>query len=255
MIGWSRSCRTGLYRRKEELALHTILFDLDGTLLPMDDGAFQEIYNRGLLSAIPCPDPKGLLRAIWTGVKVMTQNDGARTNSEAFWEHFLRETGLDCETCEEGFLRYYTGAFRDCVAACRPSPLSREIVDTLREKGYTVALATTPLFPREATAVRLGWAGLEEAQFALVSTYEDFHFAKPSPNYFREFCARLGVDTADCLHIGNDVWEDGAAREAGLSVALVTDCLINRRELPLDGYPLYTLEQLAVWARQLPPCV
>ena len=220
----------------------------------MDDSAFQEIYNRGLLSAIPSPDPKGLLRAVWTGVKVMAGNDGSRTNSEAFWDYFLPATGLDRDTCEKGFLDYYTGAFRECAAACRPSPLSREIVETLRAKGYTVALATTPLFPREATAVRLGWAGLEEGQFALVSTYEDFHFAKPSPGYFREFCARLGAEPADCIHFGNDVWEDGAAREAGLSVGLVTDCLINRRDLPLDGFSLYTLESLAAWARNLPPC-
>ena len=220
----------------------------------MDDAAFQEIYNRGLLAAIPCPDPKGLLRAVWSGVKVMAGNDGSRTNSEAFWEHFLRETGLDRETCEKGFLDYYTGAFRDCAAACRPSPLSREIVETLRAKGYTVALATTPLFPREATAVRLGWAGLEEGQFALVSTYEDFHYAKPAPGYFREFCGRLGVDPAECVHFGNDVWEDGAAREAGLAVGLVKDCLINTRDLPLDGFTCYTLETLAAWARALPAC-
>ena len=240
--------------RKEERNLHTILFDLDGTLLPMDDKAFLEIYNRGILSAIPCPDPKGLLRAVWSGVKVMAGNDGGRTNAEAFWEHFLRETGLDRGSCEKSFHDYYTGAFHNCAAACRPSPLSREIVETLRAKGYTVALATTPIFPREATAVRLAWAGLEEELFTLVSTYEDFHFAKPSPNYFREFCARLGAEPQDCIHFGNDVWEDGAAREAGLSVSLVTDCLINSRDLPMDSFPCYTLETLAAWARALPPC-
>ena len=55
-------------------------------------------------------------------------------------------------------------------------------------------LRPVPLFPKTATLQRLSWAGflLQEYPFELVSTYEDFHFAKPQPAYFMEVMARIG---------------------------------------------------------------
>ena len=40
-----------------------------------------------------------------------------------------------------------------------------------------MALATTPMFPKKATLERMRWAGLDPDDFALVTTYEDYHFA------------------------------------------------------------------------------
>ena len=55
--------------------------------------------------------------------------------------------------------------------------------------------------------------------------------------------------------VGNDVEEDGAARAAGMDVILVTDCLINKKNLPLDGFYLSTLRDVLTWAEQLPALV
>lgn len=68
----------------------TVLFDLDGTLLPMDQDTFTHGYFK-LLAAKLAPhgyEPKQLVEAIWTGTEAMVRNDGSRTNEAAFWNKF-----------------------------------------------------------------------------------------------------------------------------------------------------------------------
>ena len=55
-----------------------ILFDLDGTLLPMDQEEFTNGYFK-LLAAKMAPhgyEPKSLVDALWMGVGAMVKNDG-----------------------------------------------------------------------------------------------------------------------------------------------------------------------------------
>ena len=68
----------------------TILFDLDGTLLPMDQDAFTRGYFK-LLAQKLAPhgyDPAALVDNIWAGTAAMVGNDGKRTNEAAFWDRF-----------------------------------------------------------------------------------------------------------------------------------------------------------------------
>lgn len=56
----------------------TILFDLDGTLLPMDQEAFTTGYFKSLAKKL-APygyEPKSLVDAIWAGTAAMVKNDG-----------------------------------------------------------------------------------------------------------------------------------------------------------------------------------
>ena len=55
--------------------INTILFDLDGTLLPMDQDAFMEIYFRELSKrCLPLGyEPKALVDAVWKGTGAMVK--------------------------------------------------------------------------------------------------------------------------------------------------------------------------------------
>ena len=68
--------------------IKTILFDLDGTLLPMDQDKYVESYFRLLVKRMsPLGiDGKELIDAIWHGTKAMVLNDGKKTNRDVFWE-------------------------------------------------------------------------------------------------------------------------------------------------------------------------
>ncbi len=231
--------------------MNTVLFDLDGTLLPMDTLSFVKIYLHTLSKAFPEIPAELLQKGIMGGLKAMENNPGGKSNRSVFAESFAA-LGLEFYSRESRFLQYYNTDFRDCLAACQPTPLAREITDLLLEKGYTVAIATNPIFPRDATRNRLKWIGLDPDRFALVTTYEDIDRAKPDPEYFREVCRRIGKRPEECVHIGNHVREDGGARDAGIPVMLVTDCLINHDQTPLDDFWVGTLEDVRNWAAELP---
>ena len=67
-----------------------ILFDLDGTLLPMDQDVFVKDYL-GRMARFLAPhgyDPQLLVKALWAGTGAMVQNDGSTRNEDTFWRVF-----------------------------------------------------------------------------------------------------------------------------------------------------------------------
>ena len=89
--------------------LQAIFFDLDGTLLPMDNDVFIQVYFKLLSKAAlqwGYSDTDGLVKAIWTGVKAMVENRGLCTNEEAFWKAFCAIVGDDCKKDIPRFNRF-----------------------------------------------------------------------------------------------------------------------------------------------------
>jgi phosphoglycolate phosphatase-like HAD superfamily hydrolase len=63
------------------------LFDLDGTLLPLDMDRFIEVYFQEMSKALhDIIEPKKLISSIWAGTDAMVKNIGSRTNEEVFIE-------------------------------------------------------------------------------------------------------------------------------------------------------------------------
>lgn len=207
-----------------------ILFDLDGTLLPMVQEEFTSGYFK-LLAAKMGPygyDPQLLVDALWQGVGAMVQNNGKEPNADRFWEVFNAKLGKDARKDEPIFDSFYTTEFKDAIQFTQPTPLSPQLVAAAREKAERVILATNPLFPRCGQHTRLDFVGLKDSDFDWVTDYENSHFCKPNPAYYREILAQFDLHPADCLMIGNDMEEDIVpATQLGMEAFLVTDCLIN----------------------------
>ena len=235
-------------------ARKNILFDLDGTLLPMDMDVYLRIYIAGLAVQIPHIPAEKMQQVLWEGIFAMMKNDGKCTNREAFAQVFTARTGMDYYENEEKFRRFYETDYQKCMASCTPVPEAAQIMDVLQKKGYRLIIATSPLYPDIATAARLQWAGLADKTYPLVTTFDAFHYAKPNPLYYQEVCEKLGVTPQECIMVGNDAEEDGAAQGVGMEMILVTDCLINKKNLPLEGFRRATLKDVLVWAQNLPVC-
>lgn len=216
--------------------ISTVLFDLDGTLLPMDQDEFMRAYF-GLLAKKLVPhgyDPKKLVSAILQGCKAMIRNDGEKTNEEIFWGEFVRIFG-DCVRADYPiFEEFYINDFDKARTSCGFDPSARTVVEELRRMGYRVALATNPLFPAAATERRIKWAGLSASDFEIYTTYENSKFCKPNLKYYIELTEKLKVDPRECLMVGNDVGEDMIASELGMQVFLVTNCLINKSDTDIS---------------------
>lgn len=215
----------------------TVLFDLDGTLLPMELEAFTNAYF-GLLAKKAAPygyDPETLAAAVWKGTKAMVKNDGAMKNCDRFWQTFAEVLGEEVLKLRPVFDGFYANEFHGVKVATGDNPLARRAVDGLKARGYDVILATNPLFPAVGIKTRLSWIGLVPEDFLEVTSYEDYSYCKPNPAYFGEILEKTGKRPEECLMVGNDTAEDLSALELGLDVYLVTDCLINNDGRDISG--------------------
>ena len=231
-----------LYMKKLELRKN-VLFDLDGTLLPMDMEAFQNIYFRGLCKSLPEFEPKKLVEYIWKGTASMVKG-GLETNRERFADTFTKLSGMDYYKNEDRFIKYYETDFQKCKEVCPITDTSKNIVNTLRDKGYLVAIATNPIFPQIATYSRINWIGLDPKSFPLVTTFENSKNCKPNLEYYKDVLKALNIKAEETVMIGNDVLEDGIASKLGIKVILISDCLLNPNNLPTENFEVYTLEEL-----------
>ncbi len=216
-----------------------ILYDMDGTLVPMDmkeftDGYFKLLAKRLAPYGIPADK---LIDSVWKGTAAMVRNDGSRKNTEAFWELFYKLTEVTDKSIENECDDFYGREFKDAKVFTQDNPLAVEAVKLSREKADIVALATNPLFPMVGQVTRMNWVGLKPDDFDLVTSYESDSFCKPNPRYFEEVCARLGVKPSECLMIGNDEEEDmyAACTVCGMDGFLVTDTMIESKEHPWTG--------------------
>ena len=221
------------------MKITTVLFDLDGTLLPMDQDIFVKTYF-GLLAKRIAPlgyEPEKLIKAIWAGTAAMVKNTGEKTNEAVFWDKFCEIFGENARADEPHFAKFYVEEFDKVQLSCGYTHDSARVIELLKSKGYRVALATNPIFPSIATEKRIAWAGLKPSDFEYFTTYENSRHCKPNPEYYRDVINILGVDPRECLMVGNDVTEDMVAKTLGMKVFLLTDCIINKENKDISAYP------------------
>ena len=212
-----------------------ILFDLDGTLLPMDNDVFVQTYM-GLLTKKMAPhgyDGKLLISALWKGTGEMIKNDGSRTNGEVFWNYCEGVFGKKIYDDVPVFDSFYENEFHQTASVTFPNPLAKKVVALARENADRVILATNPFFPTVAVHSRLSWAKIEPECFDLITTYENSSFCKPNPAYYVEIAEKMGVDPKKCLMVGNNEIEDIAAVQSlGMDTFYLNDYPVCKGEGP-----------------------
>jgi len=201
--------------------IDTILFDLDDTLLGNDMQIFIPRYfallgehARDLMAR------DAFIQALLASTGAMVRNgDTAVSNRDAFWQDFNRRTGLDPQTLEPFFEQFYQTAFHRLAEVTQPRPFVPDLLRACFAQGLQVVIATNPLFPRTAIEARLIWAGVpvSDYPYALVTTYENMHAAKPHPAYYREILAKVGADPANAIMVGDD-WRNDIAPAAAVGL-------------------------------------
>ncbi len=226
--------------------IKNILFDLDGTLLPMDQDNFVKGYFGRLIKKL-APlgyDPQKTIDAIWAGTAAMVKNNGQVANENVFWAKFTDIFGAEALKDKPIFDKYYETEFPKVQADCGFNPEVKNVINKLKCDGFKLVLATNPIFPAVATEERMRWAGLNKNDFLLYTTYENSKYCKPNPAYYTEILEKMGLDPAECLMVGNDAIEDTSAKEVGIDVFLLTDCLINKDNRDIGNYPQGGFDEL-----------
>jgi len=230
-----------------------ILFDLDGTLLPMDQDIFASAYVKGLAvtAATVGYEPTAFSKAVIAGTYAMVKNDGSKTNEEAFWDTLVDIYDGKVKQYMHIFDEFYQTDFQKIQSVCGYEPKAKELVMSIKARGFRVVLATNPLFPTAATESRIRWAGLDPNDFEACTTYEYSRYCKPNPDYYKELLEKLQLTPQECLMIGNDVADDMVASQLGMKVFLLTDCLINKNNSDISLYPHGSYDELEAFVGKL----
>ncbi|MBQ9761428.1 MAG: HAD family hydrolase [Clostridia bacterium] len=217
----------------------TLLFDLDGTLIHMDQDPFLKAYFHHISDhfATLGYDKERFEKSMIQSVITMLQNDGKRLNCEVFWECFCALYGEDLTRDRDKFDNFYATDYELLREYCGPKPGVEIYLKKWKEMGLRLVLASNSVYPPVAYHKRMSWGDLTPAPFEMLTTYENMHYCKPSLGYFTEITEKLGVSPTECLMIGNDVSDDMPARHVGMQVFLLTDYLLNPKGEDVSALP------------------
>lgn len=211
--------------------IKAVLFDLDGTLLPLDTDNFVKKYFQEVAKSFAHKvDPSLFLKALLFGTNKMVENNGEATNEEVFFQNFLPMVDMPREEVFTLFENFYIKEFPKLKEFAGSSPVVQQILERTLDRNLKIVLATNPLFPLIAVEERMRWAGIDGYPWTYITSYENSRSCKPNPLYFQEILDKLNLLPEECIMIGNDAEEDLVAGTLGMKTFLVTDYLIDKGE-------------------------
>ena len=237
--------------------IDTILFDLDGTLLRFKQDVFINTYfsklsnvfiNLGL-------DPELSVKAVWAGTRSMVQNDGSKLNIQRFWDTFSEVMSISdtkLKMVEEACDRFYTSDFNQVKSIAEHSDIPKRLIKQLKDRGYTLVLATNPLFPECGVQSRLKWGDMDAEDFLLITHYGNSSFCKPALDYYKEILSKINKTPQLCLMVGNNPAEDMVVSELGMQVFLVTDYIEDDAKVDISQFRRGTLSEAEAFLLSLP---
>jgi FMN phosphatase YigB (HAD superfamily) len=234
--------------------MDTIIFDLDGTLLPIDMEQFLgQYFNILSKKCAHIAEEKVFKKALWQSTEYMIDNrESHKTNENAFMEDFCPRIQITVDEIAPVLEEFYQSEFKTLKNTTKALEPVKKMIHSLKEKGYTLVIATNPLFPRQAILHRIHWAGLNPEDFDFITDYETMHYCKPHIEFYDEVISRIRKEPKECLMIGNDVQEDLVAARLGMKTFLVEDNIINRSDMEIISDYRGTYQELFQFVEVLP---
>jgi len=216
--------------------IRAALFDLDGTLIDVDMQQFVPAYLRRLAGRLAAyADPQRTVRTLHAAVMSMLDGTAGDCSLEELLRTMLAEQlQLDWPDYQAGLAAFCREDLDELRPLVKPHPLARTLVESCLARGWRVALATNPIFPRAVIEARLAWGGLADLPFQPVTSYETCRHCKPHAGFFADLLTELDLEPPACLMVGNDTLHDLAAARFGLPTCLLTTWRIDR---PGSGVP------------------
>ena len=208
--------------------IKNIMFDMDGTLIDCNAKVFIPVYVKAIRDAFGEPLGGIIAKVAISGAQVMVDNDGSRTNREAFLEYAKPRIPMPMDEFERVMTEFYENGYTAVASVIKQKPAMINAVSALKAKGIKLIVTTNPVFPLAALLFRLRCGGYDPAMFDFVTSYETSSYAKPSPDYYTETLRRLSMDPANTLIVGNDEKEDVESGKAvGMLAYYLTDTPVH----------------------------
>jgi FMN phosphatase YigB (HAD superfamily) len=186
----------------------TLLLDLDDTLLVNTASVFIPAYINLLTEYLGEKlSNQNIQPALLSAVKQMSENtDPAKTLEECFDSRFYPKINTSKEFLQHAIEEFYGQVYPQLRGLTRQQPQANLLTRELSARLIPMVVATNPLFPKTAISQRIAWADLypKEEDYALITSFEAFHFAKPNPSCYAEILAKLGWPETFVAMVGND---------------------------------------------------
>ncbi|MDZ7796700.1 MAG: HAD family hydrolase [Candidatus Marinimicrobia bacterium] len=216
--------------------INTILFDLDATVLPMDQNAFAQRYFHEMGKMFhDLIDGKLLAKYIMKSTAHMVKNLEDRTNEDIFMTRFSELIDGDLEVYRNRFDEFYDTLFLNVQPTTHQSDTMIKAIKLLKEKGYDVVLATNPIFPIKANHHRINWAGLVPDDFSYISSFESNKYCKPNLEFYQEVLMAINKSPNECMMVGNDALEDMVAANLGIKTYLIENYMLNMHDVEVKA--------------------
>ena len=214
----------------------TLLFDLDNTLLLLDEQAFIQIYAKNIHQYFEndINDLKKFTQMFLASTQMMCEKDPPNlTNLQKFGFDFSKKLkGLSMNDIIDRFLTFYKNEFNLISEIMTPDPIAKPLL-ILAQKHFSLVAATNPLFPAIANETRLSWGELDSKHinWKEITSADDYHYAKPDIEYYEEILEKIGKTPNECLMIGNDPINDMIAGKLGIRTYLIVGKHLNQNKI------------------------
>ena len=207
------------------MTLKAVLLDLDDTLVHIDTELFTRRYIdligsfvAARFSTITADQFK---KAVISATRQVSRDlDPMRLNQAVINASINAAVSVPTLQLDNAMVEFFDGPYRTLSSLAAPMTGGRQLIDWILAHNIILVIATNPLFPSQATYERMRWAELDPLHrgFALITTANNSHFTKPNIAYYSEILAKIGVDAAQALMVGDSFESDiQPALAAGMS--------------------------------------
>jgi len=226
-----------------------VLFDLDGTLLDMDGDAFLEDYIDKLADFLhPWIVKERFTSALWSAaVGALASGHSGQSNRDVLIKSLSDTLSVDPQPLRDHIDQFNETRSALVMPGGHPRNGARRAVEAAHVLGMKIAVATTPIYGLPVVMDRLARADVADMPWDLIAS-DSFCSTKPYPAYYHEVANFLGVNPDQCLMVGDDAFNDLAARATGMATYYVGP--------PMGGLavgPSGTLEDLVTFYQDQSP--
>ncbi len=179
--------------------IRNLIFDLDGTLIDSSDGVVEAV-NYSLKKMNQPEQPPEIIKTYIGYPLSKMYPDFTDAPLDDLYRHFQ------------------VRAAETVVASTVPLAGVVEVLHDLKERGFTMAVATTKITKHINGIIdKFGWRGY----FSALTGGDEVSQVKPDPEAFRLTLSRMGVESGETMVVGDTVNDVLAAKAIPIAVTAV----------------------------------
>jgi len=192
--------------------IKAVLLDMDKTLLVNPDmtfaKAFLEQFDQHMSQLLQVEQSSlGFRQAIQ---RMSQARDGSESNLALILRTLCEVMQRDIDTIQVAWESFYAEKYPTLGEYISPVTGASGLIQKLVADGFTVVIATNPIYPETAIKQRMEWANLptDDKLYALVTHAGNMHSAKPNPDYFAEILQYISIEPHEALMVGDSLKSD-----------------------------------------------